>query len=77
MSRLSHVSGAIRSESGMSSALWWLKNGRASAPDAFVCRTGVSTSSNSCRSRKSRVAFTSCVRSRKRARVSSFVIRSR
>ena len=30
--------------SGMSSALWWVMNGRAAAPPAMDCRIGVSTS---------------------------------
>ena len=43
-SRLRCSSSAMRSERSRSSALWCVTNGRAAAPPAIVCSTGVSTS---------------------------------
>ena len=43
-SRLSGSSSAIRMYMSMSSALWWVMNGRAAAPPAEASSTGVSTS---------------------------------
>jgi hypothetical protein len=34
----------MRMNSSMSSALWWVTNGRAAAPDTSGCIIGVSTS---------------------------------
>ncbi len=44
ISRLSGSSSAIRRYISMSSALWWVTNGRAAAPPAWLSSTGVSTS---------------------------------
>ena len=39
-------SSAIRRVSCISSVLWWVTKGRAAAPPAIACRTGVSASTN-------------------------------
>ena len=44
ISRFKYNSSAIRKYRGMSSALWWVMNGRAAAPPGIDCRMGVSTS---------------------------------
>ncbi len=44
MSRFKYSSVSMRRYMSMSSALWWVLKGRASAPISSVKRTGVSTS---------------------------------
>ena len=52
----------------MSSALWWVANGRAVAPPGIGCMTGVSTSRNPRASRNARTVWMRRVRSRNTSR---------
>ena len=61
----------------MSSALWCVTKGRAAAPPAIGCITGVSTSTKPRASRNARMAVTAFVRTSNTRRASGFTIRSR
>ena len=60
----------------MSSALWCVAKGRAIAPPAKDCMTGVSTSWNPRASRNARTPWISRLRSRKTSRTPGFTRRS-
>jgi len=66
----------MRMNSGMSSALWCVLNGRAAAPLTSECIIGVSTSRKSRASRNSRMNFTSRERFLKVSRTEAFERRS-
>ena len=76
MQRLRYSSGAMRMKSGMSSALWWVVNGRAAAPPAIGCSTGVSTSRKPRASMKRRMRDTMRARIAKTFAVSGFAYMS-
>ena len=61
----------------MSSVLWCVTNGRAAAPPAIGCITGVSTSMKFRASRYRRTADTTFARVSNTVRASGFTIRSR
>ena len=75
--RFRYSSGAMRRYSLMSSALWWVMNGRARAPPAIGCIIGVSTSRKPRVVRNSRIADTVRLRVSKVFRTSGFTARSR
>jgi len=60
----------------MSSALWWVMNGRAAAPPGIACIMGVSTSRKPRSSRWRRIARMTSVRARKSAITSGLLKRS-
>ena len=67
----------MRRYSVMSSALWWVTNGRAAAPPGIGCIIGVSTSRNPWPIMYARIAWIRRLRTANVRRASSLVIRSR
>ena len=74
--RLRYSSVAMRSLSGMSSALEWVRNGRADAPPAIVSSVGVSTSKKPRASMKRRISATMRDRAIITSRTCGLTIRS-
>ena len=77
VSRFRYSSGAMRRKSVMSSVLWCVTNGRASAPPASGCIIGVSTSRNPRASRNRRIPATTLARTSNTRRESGLTMRSR
>ena len=70
-------SGDILKYTSISNALWCVINGFAVAPEAVFCKTGVSTSKNSCVSKNSLINLINFVLNTNLFLASSFIIKSR